>query len=204
MPIPLPEYWKIKDRVLVSYQGNCREYPIILSRLREYIESGLSGLSVYLSFRDECCAIPNQFVIPGSELRRRKNEFGFICEIEGDGRSHPIENFLDENGIVLPQLHCDPPSGGKCLVVDRGIHPTADAHGELLDLAIDHARNLGLGCVFGEKLDYGISMVVGVESPALYEAAFRGLPTALMPTGVGAGLFRRLFPSSKILQRDRI
>jgi hypothetical protein len=42
--------------------------------------------------------------------------------------------------------------------------------------------------------------VIGVEAAPLFEAAARGIKTSLVPTGLGATIYQRMFPRGEILK----
>jgi hypothetical protein len=45
------------------------------------------------------------------------------------------------------------------------------------------------------------SLVIGVESVGLFEAAGRGVPTELVPTGLGTRLYKLMFPNGRVRHR---
>jgi hypothetical protein len=61
-------------------------------------------------------------------------------------------------------------------------------------------KNMAINEGYEIELDSNIknaSLVVGVESVQLFEAAAKGIRTILVPTGVGENLYKTMFPGAE-------
>ena len=61
------------------------------------------------------------------------------------------------------------------------------------------ARDEGYEPMVNTDID-NAGLVMGVECQNLFEAAARGLETRLVPTGLGARLYKTMFQNGKVLE----
>jgi hypothetical protein len=159
------------------------------------------GINIYLCCRDESLPIlthPRSF--PVSLLKQQKEQLVYVKEIVYDGNGHPIENFLAESGLHHVRIPGSPEAvTQKAVVLTKGNFPTTNLTLEETAWLVEKARADG----FEPEVDVPVDnagYVLGVECYELFRAALAGVRTALMPTGVGTGFYKKLFPASEILE----
>ena len=136
-------------------------------------------------------------IFPKSDLQYRKSEFAYIKQLTCNMFDHPVEQFLVESGLSVPAIStpaCDLTK--KCVIVPEGNAPTASLTSQQVERVREVAINRGYHV--GEDIE-GAGWVVGVENEQLFLAASKGIPTSLVPTGIGKNLYQKMLPHAEIL-----
>ena len=200
--IPLPEYAKIKDNYCISYNGYSKEYVVQLRLLRPSMESTFPGVQVYLSCRDEYMYLlkGEERVVSRSQLKESKNRFAYVREIYCDMTSHPVESFMNESAIPI-LTRCSPASGevASCVLLTACSPPVRALGSAQIKEVFEIMGSMGITPSINKPFRE-FDMVVGVECDELYEAGALGKHVALVPTGFGENLFKRMFPWAQILK----
>jgi hypothetical protein len=190
------QYTQVKDNYCICYFGYSDEYLVQLRLLKPALERRFPGLNICFGGKDDKIHLlgndqPNLKI---SGLKKERRGFGHIREIRFNGKTHPIEDLLAEAGgtdwavPVEPQ----PRRNNKAVVITIGNYPTKPMEGKIkLD---------------GWEIEYDgdtsdASLVIGVESIGLFEAAGRGIATELVPTGLGTRLYKLMFPNGRVRHR---
>lgn len=87
----------------------------------------------------------------------------------------------------------------KCVIITKGTYPTKP----LIAKQIDTLKTRAVSRGFEVELDADVvnsGLVMGVESVGLFQAANQGIETALVPTGIGTRLYKKLYPDNAILE----
>jgi hypothetical protein len=201
MPLPLPQYAKVKDNYCIAYFGNNKEHIVQLKLLRPYMEATFPGVKVYLACREDSAYLlkGEERIIIREELKENKHLFGYVRELLCDMQSNPIEEFMNESAIPFGPIRAEQPlKNKKCVLLTNGISPVKSLTGNQIKLAISHIQSKGYQPeINGSTEDAG--WVVGVENEEFYLAAAAGRAVTLIPTGFGENLFKKLFPSGQIL-----
>ena len=167
--------------------------------MRPAIEEELEGLKLYICCKDEFQSlIGRPGIVFESEFQR--TNFGYLRELVFDNTCHPVMKLIEESNLKLPSLKRIPPTvrTNKCVLVTNYLPPVAS----LTPLQIEHLKQKIISQGFEVSVNGSIAdagWVVGVESLKLYEAAFQGIKTSLVPTGLGTKLFQLLLPEHEIL-----
>lgn len=184
------EYARIKDRYCLCYFGPSDEYVVQLMLLRPVIERELPGLEIHIGCKDELANFPRSMKL--SEIKVRRSEFAHIKDVRFNGKTHPIEDLLNESNIqnwdVSVPIQED--HTVKCVVITRGNYPTKPLESRQIEACRKMFKN------YEVEIDGNIDhagMVIGVESKELFLAASRGVRTKLIPTGIGSCLYKRMF-----------
>ena len=178
----------VKDKCCICYFGPCAEYAVMLKYLRPHIEKQLQGLEISLSFKDSMSSLleGEKRIISKSDLKNRKREFGYIKTITCNMKDHPIEAIFKESNLEIPTFETET-EGDLYFLTASSTIPTKS----LTQKEIDKIKNK---YQFANNLQ-AATCVVGVESPALFEAAFSGKKISLVPTGLGTNFYQKLFPN---------
>lgn len=202
MPIPFSKYLIVKDKVCVTYFGECDETLVQLRGIRPCLEAAFPGLHIHFACKDSALHLlgVDRMAIAQTRFREERREFGAIYDITGHGSFQPVERFLDDCGVAPPRLGISgSTSGRRCVVCDTGVLPTKSMTAQQSQRVIAEVRSRGYRAEFGGDVA-GADWVVGVEGVPLYEAAFAGVETTLVATGVGTTFFRKLFPGYRVLE----
>lgn len=200
--IEFTKYASIKDRYCLSYYGNCDEYLLQLSLLKPIIESQFKGIQIYIGCRDDKKILfkENDFVLEKSKISKQHSNFGYLREITFNGKNHPIEMLINECEIkninITDCLKND--YTNKCVIITKGNYPTVSLDQNKINLL----KKIAIQNSFEYFLDQDTAdagLVMGVESWGLFEAASRGIKTKLYPTGIGANLYKSMFPKANII-----
>lgn len=201
--IGLSDYAKIHNNYCICYFGYADEYLIQLGLLRPFLERSFPGLNIYLGCKDSCKHFLQGYerILTLSDIKVRKPEFAHIVELVYNGEEHPIDKFVTEAGIsqFTIQPTSSPSTSNVCVIVNEGAFPTVPMIERQVQIVKRYARERGLEPVVGGPVETA-GLVIGVESPGLFRAAALGLPTALVPTGVGTSLYKKMFPNGEILR----
>jgi len=202
MPLPLPQYAKVKDNYCIAYFGNNKEHLVQLKLLRPYMEAAFPGVKVYLACREDSVYLlkDEERIITRDKLKESKHLFGCVRELLCDMQSNPVEEFMNESEIPFGPIRVDQPlKNKKCVLLTNGVVPVNSLTGNQIKLAISHIQSKGCQPeINGGTKDAG--WVVGVENEEFYQAAESGRSVTLIPTGFGENLFKKLFPSGQILK----
>lgn len=174
-----------------------------LANIIPYLEVAFPNLNIYVCCRDHLTHLfkNKEKAIPLSEMKDQKYNFAVINEIKCNMQTHPIEEFLNESKIKfdkMPRVKLqDIPR--TAFVSPNSITPTRSLEQLEVEKLTAIIRANGYE-ITTEKEEAG--SVWGVENEDLFVAAFKGLPTFLVPTGVGTNLYKTLFPEpfGKIIQ----
>lgn len=197
--IRFTDYAKISNNCCICYFGQSDEYLVQLRLLKPILEREFPEIIIHIACNDEKIHhLKNcTHTLKASEIKLKKNDFAYITEIKCNGVTHPIEDFLNKAGVNNCSIPTTPKEKtNKCVIITKGSFPTKS-----IDInKIQQIKKLtsGMDC----ELDTNISeagLVIGVESVGLCEAASQGIETILIPTGVGARLYKKLFPIQKIV-----
>jgi hypothetical protein len=201
--IEFVKYAKIKDSYCICYFGLSDEYLIQLKLLKNIIEKNYKKIKIFIGCKDEKYSIfeNKDYILKLSELKSRRFNFGYIREIKFNGRTHPIEDLILESEIsditVCSELKKE--YTRKCVIVTKGNYPTIC----LTDDRVQKLKKIASVEGFDVCIDECISdagMVMGVESPDLFQAASQGTRTKLYPSGIGTNLYKLMFPKGEILR----
>jgi hypothetical protein len=199
--IAFTDYAKIVNNYCVCYFGQSDEYLIQLRILKPVLEIAFPDLTIYIGCKDDKTDFISEceHVLSITELKLRKKEFAHISEIKYNGSTHPIEDFIISSGItnfgIKPTV---PDKTTKCVIITKSSHPTKPLEKIKIEKLKRIAVMQGMLCEFDTDIT-GAGLVMGVESAGLCEAAFMGIETCLMPTGVGTRLYKNMFPKMKIV-----
>jgi hypothetical protein len=197
----LDQYSKTKNQYAISYLGRCGEYVLQLKALRPFLENKFPDMEISLICRDLffCLLEGSERVFKASDLDESK--FVRVERILYDGtRFHPVERLLKEWEVEDFYLELgNSPKTTRCVIITEGNIPTVSLPPSKIEKLEKIAKEGG----YDVELDQDVTLaglVMGVESPGLYQAALAGIETGLVPTGVGTRLYRRMFPEGRILQ----
>jgi hypothetical protein len=199
MPIPLPSYVKIKDKLCIAYFGNSNEYLIQLKLLRPYIERTFYGLHIYIACDDSVFNLleNEKNVVKRSEFK--ESNYGHTKHINCNMQDHPIEVLFSESDIEIPIITLENnQKSKKCLIYPHGNYPTKSLTEEQIKKLTKIYKNQGFQVEIDGKLDFN-SMIIGVENEQLFLAASNNAKTILINTGIGSNLFKKMFPKNEIL-----
>ena len=163
----------------------------MLKYLRPHIEKQLQGLEISLSFKDNLVYLleGEERIISKSDLKNRKREFGYIKTITCNMKDHPIEAIFKESNLEIPTFETET-EGDLYFLAASSITPTKS----LTQEEIIKTKNK---YQFVNNIQ-AATCVVGVESPDLFEAAFSGKKTSLIPKGLGTNFYQKLFPNGRL------
>ena len=194
MTVALPQYAKIKDRYCIAYLGCSDEYLIQLLSLRPNMEKR-HGVPIYLSCRDQVFHLLEQSdrTLLYTTLKDNERYFPYIFNMTCNLVEHPVEAMLLESDVPIKVVRPDAPDGnGKCVIFPDGTIPTHPMTKAQVERCVALAHRRGLTPHIGGSYE-GASLVIGVENWQLFSAAAKGIPVALVPSGLGTNLYRRMF-----------
>lgn len=199
--IEFTKYAQIKDRYCVCYFGPAEEYVLQLMLLKPVIEEKYQGVQIFVGCRDESANLfpNNNFVFKHSDLRTRRFDFGHIKELRFNGKTHPIEQFLEESNIlnyaINTNLQIEKTS--RCVILTKGCFPTISLNDDQVEKLVRIAKSEGYDVEIDQPVQNS-GLVMGVESFGLFQAASQGIETKLIPTGFGTELYKKMFPFAKL------
>jgi len=199
MPIPLTTYADIKNNYCICYFGQCDEYIVQLRYLRPYIENFMPGLKIHIGYRDnvEYLLEGEERIMSKSSFKKQKKNFAHINQLKCNMTEHPIYKLLKDSNINV-SFNNKEEHTIKCVIVAKGTVPTNHLTKEQIARETSKAEAAGYQVSLDGNIE-GAGYVVGVESVQLFEAAFKGIKTALIPTGLGTELYKSLFPQGKVI-----
>lgn len=190
----LPDYRKIKDKYCLSYFGHCADYLVQLKYLRPLIKEKYPGLQIFIICRQEDAHIFKQesdviFV----DFIASKNFYGCINDIRCNMRDHPVELLIKD--LIAPTFETTIKIPTLAYISNRTFLPTKKLKDDELTLVKNKIKRV---CEVSDNFTEQVDWVVGVESEILFEAAFKGLKTSLIPSGIGTNFYKSLFPRGEI------
>jgi hypothetical protein len=171
--------------------------------LRPAIEQELPGIQIWICCPDRLSYLVEKEdrIILASALDANKKEFAHIRQLRGDHVNHPIWNLLEESQLVLPDLR--PPQINRdrkiCAIWPSGNSPTKSLNGQQIESLMRLARDKGYSTTIEGNPDE-CGWIIGVENETLFRAGVKGIRTSLVPTGVGARLYQKMFPCGEVLK----
>lgn len=202
MSISLPHYATIKNRYCICYLGSCNEYILQLLYLRSAIEKELPGIELWIAHKNEVSYLVKDYnkTISITKLQNNKRNFAYIRNLKCNMRDHPIMELIEESEILLSSLVVPKsPRTTKCIICPKGFLPTRSMSPKIIEKIISHCVVKGYDVEIGTDIE-GAGWVVGVENEQLFLAAFRGIKTSLIPTGIGTDFYKKLFSQGEILE----
>ncbi len=198
--IGFEHYSKIKNNYCICYLGVSDEYLIQLRMLYPAIHTRFPELNLYLACKDESLrwltGVEN--AVPITLLKSRKSEFVHIKELTFDGKVHPVYDLMTASEVPIYAKIKPTERTTKCVIISRGQHPTVS----LMDRQILRLRHIAQEQGYSVEVNTSITgagLVMGVESPDLFEAISQGIKTTLVPTGFGTELYKKLAPDGDVL-----
>lgn len=194
------KYCKIKDNYCLCYFGQNDDYLIQIYLLKKIIEKKYNKIKIFIGCRDEKIKLfeNKDFILKFSDLKERRLDFAHIREIKFDGKKHPIISFIDECNldveldVELKKEHSD-----ICLITTKGAYPTVS----LNQTQISKIKNFAISQGYSPVIDGDVKqagLVIGVENYDIFYAAYKGIRTKLVPTGIGTELYKKLFKNGEI------
>jgi len=172
-----------------------------LKNLKPILEREFPDLVIYIGCKDDKIELLKEcnHVLKISELKIRKNDFAHISELRYNGSTHPIEDFIISAGLTNFGLQPETPEKTtKCVIITKGSHPTKTLEKYKIDKLKRIATLKGMYCEYDTDVN-DAGLVMGVESVGLCQAAFSGIETHLVPTGVGTRLYKSMMPKINVL-----
>ena len=175
-----------------------------LKLLKPVLEQHFPGLNICLGCKDDKAHLlrDSGHVLLLSQIKMERRSYGYIREICFNSQTHPVEDLLVESGIK--ELNLDFPRKARtnnlCVIITEGAYPTKPLNPPETERLEQMAINQGFEVRFNVDV-FGASLVMGVESVGLFEAAANGVATKLMPTGLGTRLYKLFFSNGEVLHR---
>lgn len=203
--IAFEKYSKIRNNYCICYFGYSDEYLVQLRLLKPLIEHRFPGLNLCFGCRDDRADLLRgcNGLLIASRIKAERENFAHIRELRYNGRSHPVEDLLEESQIQQRCVHhtIKPRETDKCVIIAEGNYPTVGLTKAIKEQLQRMAKDEGFGDIqIGGDIS-GASLVLGTESVQLFEAAGQGIRTILVPTGVGTRLYKSMFPNAEVLHR---
>lgn len=196
MAIPISEYHRIKDRFCLAYFGDCAEYIVQLLCFRPQIEQSLPGTEIYIAHRKEHGYIVGDAprTLTKEELGETIREYAYVREFRTSMDRHAVLSLMEESSIDIPVFRTRTDLSRRYKISATGSMPTRS----LVDSEICEIKKLmaSKGYVEGNS---DVGLVIGVESPELFQAISRGIPCILVDKGIGSELVRKMAPNSTVL-----
>ena len=199
--ISFEQYARVKDKYCFCYFGYSDEYLVLLKYIKQVLESHFLGLNVCLGCKDDKIHLLQDFghLLTISQIKVERSNYGYIREVKFNGSTHPIEDILNECGnLQICMMQDAPRSTNKCVIVTEGAHPTKPLTDDQTQALIKIAKKENYEIDINGDAE-NASLVMGVESVQLFQAASKGIATKLVPTGLGVRLYKRLFSNGEVL-----
>jgi hypothetical protein len=189
----LPYYAKVKDKYAIYYLGRVYEYVVQLVCLMPNIKKALPSLEIDVFCKDEVAT-----TIGAKPLSSfQKHEYGFTTELTHNLDYHPVEKLLSgcniQYKVEIPIIN----GNIYCSICADCFLPSKPLTSDQVNKAKEYAKKAGYTL---SDDTFNAGWVIGPESYALFLAASRGLKTSLVPTGLGANLYKAMFPLGEILK----
>jgi hypothetical protein len=188
--ISVPQYALIKDKICMSYFGNCNEYLIQLKLLRPFMLQKFPGIEIYLSCKDEVFHLLEEKTIKRSDFK--KENFAFTYEIKCNMIEHPIEKLMEESEIEILPIKQKRELNKTFSIFPDGVLPTKS----LTDNQIKEIKKMAINKGYVE--DKNGDWIIGVENEFLFNVGEK--KASLIPTGLGTNLFKKMFFDCEILK----
>ena len=201
MTVALPQYAKIKDRYCIVYLGNSSEYLVQLLLLRPNMEAKYPGIKVYIACLDEAFHIisGHERVLNYEELKINERNFSYIFNLKCNLTEHPVEAFMDESDIPIRiNINQAKPEKNRCVIMPSGAIPTRSMSSSQIDKCKQIACNRSMIPEVCNDIK-NASLVMSVENEYLFAAIAHGIPTALVPNGLGTNLYRKMLANAEVL-----
>jgi len=200
--IGFEQYSRIKNNYCICYFGYSDEYLVQLRILKPVFEQHFPGLHICLGCKDDKTHMLRDtgHLLTISKIKVERKSYAYIREVRFNGKTHPIEDLLVESKIrtvELPILQ-QPRTNNRCVIITQGAYPTKPLTSQEIQNLKGSVSNQGYEFEIDTDIS-GASLVMGVESVGLFEAAAQGISTKLVPTGFGTRLYKLLFPNGNIL-----
>jgi hypothetical protein len=199
--IELKTYSKVKDNYCFGYFGPAHEYLLQIDMLRPIIEKHFPGINMTIGCTSASKnLIECENILLDIEIKERKRDFGHIYDLRYDNtEEHPIEKYLKDCGINNYKINDLSQSlTSRCVITNMANYPTKPMTSDQIKILNKFILAKGFTIDLEGKIE-NAGWVVGVESVKLFQAAKLGIKTSLVPTGVGAGLYKKMFPNGEIL-----
>lgn len=213
-------YLKVKNKICIYHEGNTPEYLVQLRMLAPTIEKYFPGIHVSFAGRDHYLnwLSPHPSIMSIAEFVIDKMEFALNISVTFNASqekhpvhdlvgcpiiSYPIKGSVNHFGIICPEgsyptksLDAHQINHLRSWVTGRGFLPlVVGTSPNETNLPIDKRPSSNER----QKLAREAGLVVGVECDMLFEAVSAGIPTALVPTGVGQKLYEAFCKKPVIL-----
>lgn len=201
--IGFEQYSRIKNNYCLCYFGYSDEYLVQLRLLKPVFEQCFPGLNLCLGCKDDKTHILRDVghVLTISKIKVDRKSYAYIREVRFNGKTHPVEDLLVESKIKSVELSItqQPRANNRCVIITHGAHPTKPLAPQEIQRFKESVADQG----YEFEIDTdpsGASLVMGVESVGLFEAAAQGISTKLVPTGFGTRLYRYMFPKGEVFR----
>ena len=202
--IRFTDYASIKDNYCLCYFGQADEYLVQLRLLLPSFAAAFPGLNIFLCAKDHCLHHLRDcgYVLPLSRLKEYKPILAHVKELRSDGQEHPVAAFVAECGLtdVAVSVTAETARAAVCGIYPKSSFPTKDMTKEQIDAVARVARAAGYAAAIEPPNWQDLGWVIGTENVPVFEAAAAGIKTSLVETGLGGELFKKLFPSQKLLR----
>lgn len=139
-------------------------------------------------------------ILSGDDLKSRKSDFAYVRELSCNMETHPIEELMKESNLSCGPIETPTIDlTRRCVLLTNGILPTKTLSAAQIQTAIQYIQKNGYEPEINGQIE-SAGWVVGVENEHLFQAAADGKRTTLIPTGLGASLFKAMFPNGELLQ----
>lgn len=126
--------------------------------------------------------------------------FGYVRELRCNLKDHPVEAFLEESGIDPNMMITeDTTDSGLCVILPHGNSPTKSLTDQQVGNIVAHVEGMNYTVRVGGDPQTA-NWIVGVECDELFWLAAKGRHVTLVDTGLGAGLFQKMFPWADVIK----
>jgi hypothetical protein len=84
------------------------------------------------------------------------------------------------------------------VIVTKASYPTKNLEPKQIEILKKIGKDQGYDCELDSDIK-GASLVMGVESYKLFEAAYQGCEVKLVPTGLGTRLYKTCYPNLSLV-----
>ena len=175
-----------------------------LRLLMPSLEKEFPDVKIHLAARDDFLHLfkGHKRVIPYSQIRERKREFGYVRELV-TGNRHPVWLLLKESDIK-PSIEIPNITNGNrlCVITTKAAQPTKPMNERQISQYTAEATYSGYQVWVDPSKGAleSAGWVIGVENEILFEAAGMGIKTSLVPNGIGTQLYQLMFPKGEVLK----
>lgn len=204
MPLPLPDYCKIRNKYCIAYYGNNKEFVVQLLLLKPFMEKEFPEVEIYFSFKDNnnyllCDA---SRIIEKDNLKENRHMYGAIRELLCDMKSNPVYNFMKESDIPCGPIKTSYNLNNKtCVIITQGILPTKCMTKNQIDFCVNYAKIQGFDTIINGDINQG-DWIISVENEKLYLAANICKKITMISNEISENLIKEMFPYVEILKID--